>query len=382
MMVLSRFSRLAAALMLSLIIAMAVAGSAETQPQKKKPRRKAPAERRISVDASLTVTYDDNIINYSDADLDLFATDPDNSKFALKSKDDWIFTPGIVPRIRGTLFGDRAGWIDLGFRYYAYASNDIRSYSRYSITARQYATRRLYGEVGYTYIPSYYYRNVFVGSEGGADIYREAEFAKYALNIGGGYNFAKGINAGASYFYLRRSYDGGFYYRNTKIHGIEGSGSWRVSPLFRTWSSFSFERAMADGADLADSVLDVSYEAREINVGARHYMTIFRGIAPEIYSALQFRNIAFQTDRLPDIRRRHLYYFGRQDDNIQLRAGMSWKLPYRISGNFEYAFARKISHLPDLYPDLPRNVEETTEELEDRLDYSSNSVTLRFSRRF
>jgi hypothetical protein len=378
-------NRSAARMMIIFIFAATLLFSAgvEAKPKKKKAPRKPGTERLIILDAALSLTYDDNIINYSDSDLDLLESDSPGGKFAIESKDDWIIVTRVSPRMSGRLIGDRKGWIDLGFTYYAYAANDVRRYSRISFGARQYLTGRLYGEANYGYIPNYYYRNVFIGQDVlGNDIFQEAKFSKHSMSLEAGYEISKSLDARAAYIFQAKSYNRQFEYRDIELNGFDFGGAWRPLKAIRLWSLYSFERAVAEGADKADSILDVSYDSWDLTIGIRYYSRLFSRLAPEIYGSMQFREIRFQTDKLPDIRRRHIYYFGREDNNIVAKAGIQVNLPYKVNGRVEYAFARKDADLPDIYPDPSLNIPETAEELERKLDYRSNSITLGLTKRF
>jgi hypothetical protein len=197
-----------------------------------------------------------------------------------------------------------------------------------------------------------------------------------------GYEILKALDATAAYIFQTKFYNSDFAYRDLDIHGVELGGAWRPTRALRLWSTYDFERALADGSDMADTILDVSYDSWSFLFGIRHYMTILDGISPEIYGSFQFQNFKFQTDRIPDIRRRHLYYYGREDNNYLIKSGLSWQIPFQIRTSLEYAFIQKDASLPDIYPDMSHNVPETTAELEHKLNYKSNSVTVRFSRQF
>jgi hypothetical protein len=366
-------------LVLALVLVAAVlsAQAAQAKPKKSKTRQEATSKRSIMFDVGLSVTYDDNIINYSDADLDLYDSGSSQGKFAIASKDDWIIVPRISPRLRGNLLGDQLGWIDLGFSYYGYASNDIRRYSRLSLSARQHISPELYGEISYVFIPSYYYRNYLVGQDGdGNDIFREANFSKHNILIEVGYSITRTLSAMAAYNFQNKTYNREFKFRNLNVHGLQIGGDWRPGRPLRFWGSYIFERGFAKGADMPDSLLDVSYDSWSLTFGIRHYMNILDQIKPELFGSARLRGTLFQTDRF-----RQVFYYGREDANYLTRAGLAWWFPYRIRGTFEFAFAQKRAALPDIYPD-PGRVPETTIELESKLNYKSNSITIGLSRQF
>jgi hypothetical protein len=360
-----------------LSIALLFAAAVDAKPKKKKARPSSSAERSIVIDAGLSITYDDNIINYSDADLDLFDSSATQGRFSIKSKDDWIFIPRINPRFTGKFLGGHPVWIDLGFGYYAYASNDVRRYSRVSLSARQYLSPRLYGEISYVLIPRYYYRNYQVGTDDiGAAIYAEAKFAKHMVAAEAGYDITKRLSATAAYKFQHKSFNSEFNFRDLNGHGFELGGAWRPANPIGFSATYGFERASASGADMADTVLDVSYDSWNIVFGARHYMSILSATRPELFGSFEIRNIKYQNDRYPQI-----FYFGREDFNYYAKAGISVRVPFQARGTIEYGFVQKKANLPDIYPH-PGRVSQTTVELERKLNYRSNSITLRLTRRF
>jgi hypothetical protein len=362
-------------LVFSISLALIISVGVDAKP-KKKPGQSSQAERTIIFDAALSITYDDNIIRYSEADLGLFDQNALTGKFSIKSKDDWIIVPRISPRIMGRLLGDQISWVDLGFSYYAYTTNDVRRYSRLSLGARQYFTGKLYGEVSYAFIPSYYYRNYQVGTDSAGDLFAEAKFSKHMITAEFGYEISKTLSATAAYKYQHKTYNADFDFRDLNGHGVEIGSAWRPIAPIGFAASYEFERAIARGAEMAVSVLDVSYDSWDILFGIRHYMSILSGIRPELFGSFEVRGTRYQTNRYV-----HTYYFGREDFYYMPKAGVSLRLPYQIRGTLEYSLIERNSNLPDIYPDSGR-VPQTTDELERKLDYNSNSITLRLTRRF
>jgi hypothetical protein len=354
-----------------------LAVAVEAKPKKKKARSTQRTERRLIMDVGLSISYDDNIINYSDSDIDVFESDTLAGKFSIKSKDDWIITPRISPRLTGRFIGDQLGWVDLAFSYYAYASNDIRSYGRFSLGVRQYLSPKFYGEISYVYIPDYYYRNYQVGTDdSGAGIFAEAKFTKHIVTVETGYEFTKTFSGTAAYIFQHKSFNSEFEFRNLDGDGLELGVIWKPIKPFRFWGTYGLERASAKGADMAYSIPDVSYDSWSFTFGVRHYMSVLPGFSPEPYGSVQIKDTKYQTDRFWQF-----YYYRREDMNYIAKAGISLNLPYRLGGAFEYAFAQKKAQLPDIYPD-PGRVSQTTSELEQTLNYKSNSITFRVNRRF
>ena len=108
---------------------MALCLSGPTLAAKKKKRaKKSWFSEHVSIRSRLDITYDDNVINYSDDDLDLYSGDPGASKFAIDSEDDFVFIPDIRIRIAGNFIKGHTAWLEPNFRYYYYARNDLLIY--------------------------------------------------------------------------------------------------------------------------------------------------------------------------------------------------------------------------------------------------------------
>ena len=344
--------------------------SAPNAEAKKKPRRKSKpkTEKVFYFDLGLDISYDDNVINYSDADLDLFGSDSLSGKFAIESKDDWILIPRIHPGLKTKFIGGQEAIFEAGFDYYGFVQDDVKRYSRLSISGRQYISKKLYGELSYYFIPDYYYRN-YTTIPGDTSSYKEAKFSKHSVALEAGYEIVRNLNGRVKYTYQHKSFNKDFNFRNTNLNGIDIEGIYRLKWPFRVWAIYGYEDSKADGADMAETFIDASYHAWDITFGARYFSSLLPKYKPEIFASLQNRFIKYQTDRLNDI-----YRVGRDDHNILARLGTTWRLPYRIGMTAEYVFSKKDASLPNIYTN--------TSALEDLLNYTSNSITMRFSRQF
>jgi len=333
----------------------------EAFAQKKKSKKKSKSSKQFSLLVNLKTTFDDNIINYSDDDLDLYSGGDNQSKFAIESKDDWIMNLGIRPRLKGNFIGHTA-WLQAKFDYFYYAKNDIKRYWKIGTLARQYLFKSAYIELEYSYIPDYYYRNQYIQD---LDSYVEASFSKNYLKTEIGYNLLKSLKADISYRYSAKTFNEEVSERNLVSHKIRTDLIWTPSKIVKYWLNYGFEDANADGADIEDlEVKDVSYDAADLTFGIRYYTKKPKSIKPEYVASFQFRKIRYQTDKYTDI-----YRAGREDNNIQLRFGTVWSMPYKLNLNIDYYYQMKRTDTP-------------LADVENLLDYNSNSISLNFTRSF
>jgi hypothetical protein len=348
----------------------------QADAKRKVKHKKSKTIKYLYLDASLGISYDDNVINYSDADLNLFSNDSLQGKFAIQSKDDWIIVPQIRPRLKASFLGGQTAWVSLGFDYYNYIQNDVLRYERITLEGRQYYSSKGYGQLTYSYIPNYYYRNYTVGRDQyGFDIFHEAKYSKHSVALETGYDFTRLISGTVIYNYQHRSFNKEFNFRSTNLNGIDLQGMWKVLPMVRIWAYYGYESSRAKGADMPDTIVDVSYDAWDITFGARYYAPFLKKYSPELFSAFQFRNIKYQSDRPLDA-----YRLGRKDNNYLLRIGVACRIHHDFQAELTYSYLQKKAQLPDLYPN--GNVRETTSQLENELNYKSNIILLRFSRTF
>jgi hypothetical protein len=363
-------------LFLAVFLASPVAAKKKVVPK--------PPPRYFILDVSLGLTYDDNIIRYSDADLDLFNADVQPGKFAIGSKSDWIVTPQIHPRLQSRLLGGQPASITFGYDYYGYIKNDIRRYSRFTVSGQHYFSSKGYAQLTYGYIPKYYYRNLFYGNDPlGNDIYLPAKFSKNAIQAEVGYDITRTIKGAVRYQYLNKSYNSVFNFRNLNLNGFAVDAIWRALKPLKIWAGYNYENARAKGADLANKIPDYSYIAWDATLGVRHYLAIWPSLKPEIYSSFQYRLIDYQTTKVPGLLNTvHVYQYGRSDHNYQLHLGTGCRIPYQMRLDADYALTIKRVSLPDIYPNPYWNILQTTGELEHLLNYTANTISLKISRQF
>jgi len=329
---------------------------------KKKSKKKFKTSSAFTITANFKTTYDDNIINYSDDDLDLYVGGDNQSKFAIESKDDWVFNIGLRPRLKGKFIGNHTAWLQMKFDYFYYAKNDVKRFWKIGTSARHYLFKSAYIDLEYSYIPDYYYRNQYVQD---LDSYIEASFSKNYLKSEIGYNIFSSLKVDVSYRYSAKTFNDEVSERNLVSHKIRTDLIWTPSKKVKYWVNYGFEDADADGADIDDlDVKDVSYDAGDFTFGLRYYTSKPKSLKPEYVGSFQYRKIRYQTNKYTDI-----YRAGREDDNIQLRFGTVWKMPYKLRLAIDYYYQMKRADTP-------------LADVENLLDYNSNSISLNFVRIF
>jgi hypothetical protein len=378
------------AILTAVVLASFMWSNALAAGKKKQRSSKAKSQKIFVINTDFGMAYDDNIIDYSEADLATFDSLSTIEKFTgLKSKNDWILTPQIRPQIRGRLLGGQQASLALEYDYYYYVRNSVRRYSKFIIEGKHYFMPAGYIQVTYSYVPNYFYRNEptglftpYIDSTSTpprrrlSANYDKAKFTKNQIAAEVGYDFAKTIRGSAIYQYQHKSYNQVFEARDIDINRGEINGSWKARPNLRLSADYGFERGRSKLSGTMDS-LDVSYDAWDITLGGRYNLPVYLSYKPDIFGSMQFRRIIEQSSNFNDI-----YRVGRKDNNYQLRLGTSLTVLYGVKTEISYSYIRKKARVPNLYPDPIRNIQLTVADIERELDYTSNMISLRFTRDF
>lgn len=334
----------------------------EAARKKKKPK-KPKFWQMVTFNAQLEIRYDDNVINYSDDDLDLYAGGESESKFSIDSEDDWIFVPRISARIKGNLIAGHTAWLEPFFRYDYYSRNDIRRFYKIGLNGRHYLFPSGYVEAEYSIIPDYYYRNQYYEEGSGVGTYLEANFLKHYLKLEYGMNLIPSLKGDVSYRYEHKTFNEEFSERDLSKNGLRLDGIWRATDWIKFWVFYGLERAKAKGADNPDLyVKDVSYDAWDILFGMRHYSGFLKKFNPEFVTTFKYRRIKYQTAKYVDD-----YRIGRKDSNYYFRIGMAGRLVAKIRVELDYNLISKRVTLFDTSK-------------EGQLEFDSNSVSFTLSR--
>jgi len=151
---------------------------------------------------SFKTIYDDNILNYSDADLDqMDDSSATPNKFGIESKDDYIFSPELE-MIYKTRLGGHSTHFGLKGTYYYYKENDIKRYYKIKLFIRRYINKNVFVQSSASYLPDYYYRNSYSSTEG----YQEARFDKITFDIKLSAKLLKKISGNLYYIYSRKDF--------------------------------------------------------------------------------------------------------------------------------------------------------------------------------
>ncbi|MCP4631468.1 MAG: hypothetical protein GY855_00970 [candidate division Zixibacteria bacterium] len=327
----------------------------------KKSRKKSSKKKKefkYSLNARLSFTYDDNVINYSDSDLDLLDSDGKPSKFAIESKDDYIIAPRFDFGISTRRFTGRNTSLDFLIRMKTYNKNNLKNYEYYRMRLTQQLIRPLdvYLQIGY--IPDYYYRNQY---DHNAQAYYEANFSKTFFYTGFGFKITSELKAAVDLKFDSRDFNDRFNHLDSKRTVIEMRGIDRFSYLLKSWFVFRFGYNRAEGKNDADiNKKDTSYDLKGFTFGSRVYFSKLTGLPLQTAVTFSYNILYYQTS--PP--KKDSYRLGRKDNNYEFTIAPRWMFEM-LHVELEYSYQSKSVYLPE-------------SDLIKQLEYSSNEISLNF----
>jgi len=302
---------------------------------------------------SFKTIYDDNILNYSDADLDqMDDSSATPNKFGIESKDDYIFSPELE-MIYKTRLGGHSTHFGLKGTYYYYKENDIKRYYKIKLFIRRYINKNVFVQSSASYLPDYYYRNSYSSTEG----YQEARFDKITFDIKLSAKLLKKISGNLYYIYSRKDFIPLFDERDIASHDFKVETIYRPNRLWKGWGSYTFRTAASAGADDPDYRRDTSYDSFLFTLGSKFYLKGLKGLGFELAGRINYKIVYFQTEKITS---EDSYHLGRKDNRWSCNLNAKHEITSKLNLGFNFSKVVKKSDLP-------------AEDLEKFLEYSSNS---------
>jgi hypothetical protein len=316
---------------------------------------------RLDLDFRLAAIYDDNVLDYSDADLDAIDDSTTSAnKYGIESKDDFILNPEFTVVYKTSLAGHS---LHLGtiLDYYYYQENDIKRYFRIEAFFKRYFKRGLYFQGSFTHLPDYYYRNSYISGEG----YFEAKFDKLILEAKLAAPLYKTLDGNVSYSYANKNFIQIFDERDIKEHRFGGELIYRPVHLWKGWGSYTYIHAIGAGADDPSYRRDTSYDANRFTLGSRLYLKGINRKSLQLAIRGTYEIVYYQTTKITSEDR---YRLGRQDDRIDLAFMLDHRITRDLNIGARYYCMDKSVDLPA--DDLKSNLESSSNSVYFILDYS------------
>jgi hypothetical protein len=210
----------------------------------------------LAWDARLGLVYDDNLYDYSAADLDSFMTRSNPARFPMPTSDDLDATVAFAVSWRYRVAG-RSGTASFGARQHQFASNHEKSYgiAEVGLGLGLWSGSRLRFE--YKYMPNYlvrYYRR------SGSQEYVACRFAEHLAELVVRQRFGPVVFT-PGYRYEVDDYIAAFEYYDTRAHRPGIGLEWEAARSLTVALDYEFKLAVARGP-----IPDISYRQHEAAV--------------------------------------------------------------------------------------------------------------------
>lgn len=288
--------------------------------------------------------YDDNILRYSENDIDKFVEGTEVNSSLLSSYDDWN------NELRVKLYGDVSvkGVEPIKFRYFGKISsfyrNSFNNYGTHTFIADFTATDKVGFGLRYFYMPDYYLREY---RDKDTDSYQSCTFDDHQAGVNIDYKIDKTIQISIIGQYEEIYYNGYFTEYDSELLSISGEIDKRVTHNLRC--SFLAGMTSADNVGYVpiSSAAQSNYFTEDTEYGDGSYKEeIFQGeiryrfrklLGQDTWMGIQYKlrhriyttNNALSSDP---------FHAGRMDDRHRLVISADRKLMNRLDGFLNYTY--------------------------------------------
>ena len=272
----------------------------------------------LNATVGLTMLYDDNILQYSQEQLEVYESGRQPDRFSLATSDDALFGPSLSLSWEADRGGGRRRGLSLQGSGDFHAKNgtaDFRS-GRVSWREQLRSGQRLL--VSYYLLPHFYVRQLFdedaVVPYSGLSRYRRAQFDLQIASLSWMQPLARRLRVELDYQYENRRYNSSFRERDSGAHEGRVGLHWRLLPRGQridTWGGYRVSHARADDGDLEPaSADDVDLRYRGLVAGVQGTVDLARGPRWRLSADLEYglATRTYGSDRPAD-----RYHFGRDD---------------------------------------------------------------------
>ncbi len=231
--------------------------------KKKSSKKKAPPPVDFSGAFAFEFIYDDNVIHYSDEDLEEFATQPNEGKFSITSADDWILRPRLD--IVMTTFRLTGKPLSTRFRYsyWYYTTNDVKNNQSLQLRFNHpgFDSKDSF-EFTIYYSPLSYIRNFrdrppYAPASQPTE-YTDFSYTSNSFTIGYFRRWTRSIDAAVD---LRRSiryYNQAFMENDNWEWNIGTNVLYRLTSIYRIRGEYDYSHVVARGADEVGETRELS----------------------------------------------------------------------------------------------------------------------------
>jgi len=252
--------------------------SVETIAQTKKKKKKKIG---LEIKVGLSMTYDNNILKYSDKYLDRFMNREDSARFVwIDTYDDIIINPSVAAVYTFNIFKKLKTRINASISPKFYGVNEKKSWYNWGIGLQQYITKKASVKILYSYIPNFYVRHFrddqWINIYGYTPItFTPYEFAKDNFGIYAQNTFFKRTRVKLSLYHARYFHNQHYTEYDSKdwLYGFNIYHG--ITKNFRVDLGYQYVTSDAKGYDSSVETLETSTGPDATFVEDRFYFGIY-----------------------------------------------------------------------------------------------------------
>ncbi|MCA9758311.1 MAG: hypothetical protein KDA27_21125 [Candidatus Eisenbacteria bacterium] len=235
----------------------------EAPPKKtaKKSKKKRPFV-TVSGTFALEFIYDDNIIHYSDDDLDQFSSEPNSGKFRIESADDFIVRPRLDLTFESRELTGKPFSARLRYSSWRYVENGIKNNESYSVLLKHSGFARDNFQLSLYYAPMSYLRHFLdrppmtPGSE--PSQYTRFSYASNTASLAWWKKWTNRVDTKLTLGRSARYYNRPFMENDNWEWRIGGYVAWKPHPRLKTQFEYFYSDVEARALDTVGETVETS----------------------------------------------------------------------------------------------------------------------------
>ena len=272
------------------------------------------------------VSYDDNILRYSDHYLNLFSTGSEADRFLINSTAGTVVSNDIDIGWKNYFFKRLPTEISALVSHRVYAGNTVKSWNSWQLDAKQYLHKRTAIGITYANIPDFYIRHQRKIDDTGNSQSVPFEFSKVGFSIRLIHSFSRHTKIWASFADSRYDYSQIYTNYNSRNRSYRFDLYQSITRKLRVNGGVEFTNSVAEGGGGKDTVyveennsarstVDPSYNDVTVRLGLRFDLPKFADLRHQIRLYSRYGRRTFTTSESAQTDRLHA---GRQDRILSL----------------------------------------------------------------
>ena len=295
----------------------------------------------------LETTYNSNILNLSQKDLDRFESSNEPNKFSLKTSDDLITSAKVGLSLKHKLLAGHTQINKIAFKYNKYLKNSFEDNYYLEFSLKQFLSKKLNFGIYYYFYPEIYV-NRYDSVLDPENIFRDFTYSKnnyigkvyYKLNSKFQFNYKFGFS---QLFYNE-------YFTEYDANNIENKIGIRITPS--GWisinSNYTYKISNAKAGDIfSDSqqvtiIKDPSYKADlfDLSINFPRILSLFSNPV-NLGLSVKYEHFYFQSKN-----ELNEYHYGREDKILTFNSNTKYKVSENVSLKYFYKYKVRKTNSP------------------------------------